>query len=272
MNPDARVVLVTGTSSGIGLAVASLLASTGWRVVGTRRRPGEPVEGVDIRMMDVSDDRSVAECVEGVMRDYGRIDAVINNAGAGHVATLEDDSLADIRQVMEVNFFGVVSVTKACLPALRAARGRVITITSVGGIVGQPFNDAYCAAKFAVEGMMESLAPVARGAGVKVSVVEPGFVKTEFVANLRLDAIAVSAPYADMRRRYLELVATRMPLGQTAEDVALVIAKVLADPNPQLRYQTSANATAFVRAKLADDTGGAIQAVTRAWVDGPQDT
>jgi len=267
MTPDARVVLVTGTSSGIGLAVAHLLASTDWRVIGTRRRPGERVAGIDTRLLDVCDDRSVADCIEGVVRDYGRIDAVINNAGAGHVATLEDDPFEAIRRVMEVNFFGVVRVTKACLPSLRASRGRLITITSVGGIVGQPFNDAYCAAKFAVEGMMESLAPVARGAGVKVSVVEPGFVKTEFVANLRLDATPVSAPYAEMRRRYLELVATRMPLGQTAEDVALVIATVLADPEPQLRYQTSANATAFVRAKLSDDTGSAIQAVTRAWID-----
>lgn len=268
---DQRVIVVTGTSSGIGRAVAALLATEGWRVIGTRRRAGEPIEGVDARLMDVVSDQSVSDCVTSVLRDYGRIDAVINNAGAGHVATLEDDSLDDIKQVMDVNFFGVVRVTKACLPALRASRGRLVTVTSVGGVVGQPFNDAYCAAKFAVEGMMESLAPVARGAGVKVSVIEPGFVKTEFVSNLRLDAIAVSAPYAEMRRRYLELVATRMPLGQTADEVARVIAGVLADPDPRLRYQTSANATAFVRAKLSDETGGAIQAVTHAWVAGPPD-
>lgn len=269
MKTHARVVLVTGTSSGIGLAVAKRLASTGWRVVGTGRRAGERLDGIDSRVMDVIDDRSVTECVASVLTDYGQLDAVINNAGAGHVATLEDDSLEHIRHVLEVNFFGVVRVTKACLPALRASRGHLIAVSSVGGIVGQPFNDAYCAAKFAVEGMMESLAPVAVGAGVKVSVIEPGFVKTAFVSNLRLDAIPVSAPYAEMRQRYLDLVATRMPLGQSADDVAAVIAAVLADPNPQLRYQTSASATAFVRAKLSDDSGAAIQAVTRTWVDAP---
>ena len=130
--------------------------------------------------MDITDPAAVSAGVDGVIADFGTLDAVINNAGAGHVGTIEQESVEDVRAVMEVNFFGTVLVTKAALPHLRASGGRVVTVTSVGGIVGQPFNEAYCAAKFAVEGFMESLAPVAATVGVTVVVVEPGAVASEF--------------------------------------------------------------------------------------------
>lgn len=266
MPSSPRVVLITGISSGIGFSLATLLAAHQWIVVGTRRRKGEAIAGIDQRLMDVTVDASVDQTIADVVRDYGRIDAVINNAGAGHVATLEDDSLADIRQVFEVNFFGVVRVTRAVLPALRASGGRLLTVTSVGGIVGQPFNDAYCAAKFAVEGLMESLAPVARATGVRVSVIEPGFVKTAFVDNIDLANAPVSPTYAPLRERYLELVRQRMPLGQSADEVAGVIAGVLDAPDPEFRYQTSANATTLVGLKLVDLTGKKIQDLTEAWL------
>jgi len=112
---------------------------------------------VDVRALDVTDRAPVAACLAGL----DRLDALVNNAGAGHLGTLEQESVEDVRAVMEVNFFGVLNVTKAALPLLRQSRGRVLTVTSVGGVVGQPFNEAYCAAKFAVEGFMESLAAVA---------------------------------------------------------------------------------------------------------------
>src|SRR4051794_3436650 len=134
---------------------------------------------LDVRVLDVTDPASVEACLTGL----DQLDALVNNAGAGHVGTLEQESVQDVRAVMEVNFFGVLHVTKAALPLLRASKGRVLTVTSVGGVVGQPFNEAYCAAKFAVEGFMESLAPVAATTGVSVSVVEPGAVASEFVSN-----------------------------------------------------------------------------------------
>ena len=216
--------------------------------------------------MDVTSDASVLETIAAIDREYGRIDAVINNAGAGHVATLEDDSMADIRRVFEVNCFGVIRVSKAALPILRRSRGRLVTVTSVGGVIGQPFNDAYCAAKFAVEGLMESLAPVAREAGVRVSVIEPGFVQTEFVTNIGLESMPLSQPYQSMRERYFDVVRERAQQGQHPDDVAKVIVDVLNDPDPKLRYQTSANSAAFVRMKLADSSGDAVQALTRTWI------
>lgn len=266
---DLPVVLITGTSTGIGRALAILLAESGWRVVASARREQPQTAGLDQRLLDVGDDGSVRTCVNSVVRDYGRLDAVVNNAGAGHVATLEDDTIDDIRKVFEVNFFGVVRVSQVAMPHLRASQGRLVTVTSVGGVVGQPFNDAYCAAKFAVEGLMEGLSPVARGVGVRVSVIEPGLVSSEFVANIRLDEKAPANPqsaYHGMRERYLNRVRQMLPKGQTSEAAAAVIRDVLADPDPKFRYQTSEAAAMLVGVKLADKDGAAIQALTRGWI------
>ena len=191
---NASVALVTGTSSGIGLEAAIALAQANFRVVATMRnlerrealrtRAKEAGVEVDIRKLDITSDAESEQCVAGVLRDYGSIDVLVNNAGLGLVVTLEQVSLDEIREVMEVDFIGVARLTKLVLPGQRErGAGRILSITSVGGIVGQPFNDFYCAAKFAVEGMMESLAPVAKTFGVHVIVIEPGAVASEFIAT-----------------------------------------------------------------------------------------
>ena len=175
------VLLIAGRSSGIGLSTSVVAGKHGYRVVATMRnldgagplRAAADEAGVelDVRRLDVTDQASITTCVDGVVADHGHLDVVVNNAGAGHIGTIENESLDDVRQVMEVNFFGVVAVTEAVIPHLRASHGRIVTVTSVGGAVGQPFNEAYCAAKFAVEGFMESMAPVAESLGVGVALV-----------------------------------------------------------------------------------------------------
>ncbi len=199
-----RTVLVTGTSSGIGLAIAVAAARAGFRTVATVRdlenavalRDAVARANVEVCVvrLDVTDEASVTECVRGVMADHGRLDALVNNAGVGHLGTIELDSMAAVRAVMEVNFFGAVAMSRAAMPHLRATRGRLITVGAVRGVVGQPFNEAYSAAKFAVEGFMESLAPVAATTGVRVSIVEPGAVDdTSFAANAGVDFPALIA-------------------------------------------------------------------------------
>ncbi|WP_406410773.1 SDR family NAD(P)-dependent oxidoreductase [Streptomyces sp. NBC_01614] len=282
MSATTRTVLITGTSSGIGLAVAVAAARAGWRSIATLRdttradalREAAAEAGIelDIRALDVTDETSVAAAVDGVIADHGRLDAVVNNAGAGHLGTLENDSLADIRDVMEVNFFGVLSVSKAALPHLRTTGGRLITVTSVGGVVGQPFNEAYCAAKFAVEGYMESLAPVARTQGVHVSVVEPGAVDSKFVSNIGIDLdvdVSVAAdPYSDTLRHYINRTADQFLDGsaQTPAAAAEAVMEVLNADRPKFRVQTSDWARTFVSTKLADLDGSAVHGVTDAWV------
>lgn len=277
----ARVVLVTGASSGIGLATAVSAADAGFRVVATVRdlervsdlrdaaRTVGVERGIEIAELDVTDAASITACVDGVIARHGRLDALVNNAGVGRVGTLENDTMEEIRASFEVNFFGVVALTRAALPHLRATSGRVVSVTSVGGIVGQPFNETYCAAKFAVEGFMEGLAPVAASVGVHVSVIEPGAVASAFVANAGLDPermIAEAGPYAGALTRYLERTAGAFADAQSPEAVAEVIVSALMVRSPDFRIQTSAAARAFVGAKLADLDGSAVQSVTRGWV------
>jgi NAD(P)-dependent dehydrogenase (short-subunit alcohol dehydrogenase family) len=273
-------VLITGTSSGIGLTTAVAAAKAGWRVVATMRDTGKATalreaaatagvtDLIDIRTLDVVDAEAAAACVDDVVRDYGRLDAVINNAGAGHLGTLEQESVDDVRTVFEVNFFGVLNVTKPALPHLRASAGRLLAVTSVGGVVGQPFNESYCAAKFAVEGFYESLAPTLAAHGVRVTVVEPGAVASEFVSNVGYDPTQIEAfgPYAPQLRDYLSRTAGAFANAQTSEGAADAIVAVLTDEKPAFRVQTSDAARTFSGAKLTDLDGSVVQGLTATWI------
>lgn len=275
---DNGTVLVTGTSSGIGLATAIALAGAGWTVAATVRDPDRAERlrdaasaagvRVHVHRLDVTDQDSVRACVDGVLAEHGSLQALVNNAGAAHVGTVEVDDMDAFRASMEVNFFGTVAMTRAAMPHLRASRGRIVLVSSVGGVVGQPFNEAYCASKFAVEGFGEALAPVAARVGVQVTLVEPGAVASEFVANAGIDApamVAAAGPYAEPLDAYLRLTGTMFQGAQSAQDVAGVIADVLAADEPPLRIQTSDSSRAFAATKLADLDGSAVRALTSGW-------
>jgi NAD(P)-dependent dehydrogenase (short-subunit alcohol dehydrogenase family) len=269
------VVLVTGCSSGIGRETALACARAGLTTVGTVRDPGRTrgPEGVDVRALDVTDDASVEACVDGVIGTYGRLDVLVNNAGrANTFPTVETTTMARYRADIEVNFLGVVAMTRAALPHLRASRGRVVTVGSTRGLIGQPFNEAYSAAKFAVEGFLESLAPVAAAMGVTVVLVSPGPVLgTAFGANsgvTRESLLAGAGPYAEVLTRYLDWVArSGHPGAQSAAEVAGVVMRALTEPSPDFRVPTSAWAEQYARIKLTDPSGAAIRAMTAAWLE-----
>ena len=276
------VALVTGTSSGIGLSTAVVAAKHGFTVVATMRdtakdgplRAAAEAAGVtlDVRALDVVDGDAVTSCVDAVAADHGGLDVLVNNAGRGFVGTVEQVPMGDLREIMEVNFFGVVAMTKAAMPHLRASGGRVLTVTSVGGIVGQPFNEAYCAAKFAVEGFMESLAPVAATVGVHVGVVEPGPVSTEFVNNVGVDVekmFAEGGGYTPAMQAYLTHVMAEFAnpeSAQTADQVADVLLTAMVTDSPAFRHQTSHWAREFCSYKLSDHDGSAVVGMTSDWV------
>jgi NAD(P)-dependent dehydrogenase (short-subunit alcohol dehydrogenase family) len=269
------VAVITGASSGIGLATTRALAAADWSVIATARQPetaeslreiADEVPGVELRTLDVTSDESVGSCIDSILADLGGIDLLVNNAGAGHRGTLEQLTMDELSQAMELNFFGVARVTKAVLPAMRAARtGRVITVTSLNGVVALPFSDAYNAAKFAVEGLMESLATVMREFDVYISVLEPGPVRTAFYANLggHVDNVSGDDPYVELINRYNARMAALGSSGQSAESVADVIREIAADPSPALRYQSSEQSRAIAAQKLVDTTGRSILAGTR---------
>jgi len=270
----SSVAVVTGGSSGIGLATTRALAAAGWNVIATARRPeaaeslrriADELSGVQLRTLDVTSDESVESCISSILTDLGSIDLLVNNAGAGHRGTLEQLTMDELAQAMELNFYGVARVTKAVLPAMRAARtGRVITVTSLNGVVALPFSDAYNAAKFAVEGLMESLAPVMREFGVYISVLEPGPVRTAFFANVggHVNNITEDDPYGELINRFNRRMAALGSSGQSAQSVADVIREIAADPSPALRYQSSEQSKAIAARKLVDTTGRSILTAT----------
>lgn len=272
----SSIAVITGASSGIGLATTQALAGAGWDVIATARRPAtspelrglvEQMPTVEVRTLDVTSDESVAACIGSVLSDRGRIDLLVNNAGAGHRGTLEQLSLQEVSESLELNFMGVARVTKAVLPSMReAGAGRIVTVTSLNGVLALPFSDAYNAAKFAVEGLMEGLATVMREFGVYVSVLEPGPVRTPFFAHLggHVDNIGDDDPYRELITRFNAGMAVLGSGGQSAESVASVICEIARDPSPALRYQSSEQSRALAAQKLVDTTGRTILTGTGA--------
>lgn len=284
---STKTVLITGTSSGIGLATAIAAARAGFTTVATMRDPGRAsalraaaddagVE-LDVRRLDITDADSISACVEGVLGTYGRLDGLVNNAGvANSDPTMEMSSMAALRANMEVNFFGVVAVSRVAMEHLRATRGRLVTIGSVHGVIAPPFNEAYSAAKFAVEGFMESLAPVAAEAGVTVSLVVPGPVRGTnfgiFPDVNRQTVLAASGPYAPTMQAFMDWQNHHFWAdAQTPPQVADAVVRALTDDQPPFRIVTSDWAHDYLAAKLADRDGTAVQGRTRSWVSGAAD-
>jgi NAD(P)-dependent dehydrogenase (short-subunit alcohol dehydrogenase family) len=274
------VLLITGTSSGIGLASAVAAAKAGYATVATMRDLGksEPLRkaaadagvSVDIRRIDVTDHASIDACVAEVIGAYGQLDVLVNNAGIGNTfATIETCPMPEFRRNIEVNFFGTVAMTKAALPHLRASGGRIVTMGSTRGLIAQPFNEGYSSSKFAIEGFMESLAPVAAGMGVTLVMVEPGPVSSNFGANTGAtwDGLMTAAgPYAEVLEPYLKWVQrTGWPGIQTPDEVAAVVMRAVTEPEPPFRIMTSQWAEEYSRIKLADADGVIVQTMARSW-------
>lgn len=277
MNGSRGTAVITGASSGIGLAAAAALADDGWQVVATARNVAgaEALRELAARhpsvrtaTLDVTSQPSVDEAI-GSLSAGGGIDLLVNNAGAGHRGTLEQLDVAEFEQSLGVNFYGVVRATRAVLPGMRErGRGRIITVTSMNGVVAMPFSDAYNAAKFAVEGLMEGLAPVLRTFGIDVSILEPGPVRTAFLRNAGglTGQVTTADPYAELLNRYNTTMAGMLDTGEAVDDVAGVIAQIARADRPHFRYQSSPGATAIAARKVIDPTGDSIVAATSAFM------
>ncbi len=273
-----KVVLITGTSSGLGVQIAVQAAQAGHRVYATMRdlskqdalrsAAAEAAVSLNILQLDVQDSASVKAAVDRVLEKEGRIDTLVNNAGAGYVRTTEQATEEDIDWVMDVNFMGVVRCTKAVIPHMREARsGHVITISSVGGLVGQPFNEFYCAAKFAVEGFTESLACyVTPSFGINFTTVEPGGIQSEFAASILKQVESTGGMLND---EYLPILQEYVggsqneragsDIYQSAEDVAAVVLDCLEAAEPPIRKRTSRWGEEFTRFKTELDPDGKKQ-------------
>jgi short-subunit dehydrogenase len=235
---ERKIALVTGASSGIGLATAAALKRGGYKVYGTSRKAatGEVRDGVRMIACDVTDDASVAEAVKLVHSEVGRIDLLVNNAGYAVSGAAEESSIEQVRALFDTNFLGVVRVTNAVLPIMRAqGHGRILNIGSVVGLIPGPFGAYYSASKHAIEGYSESLDHEVRPFGIRVAVIEPWATKTSIDANSPKGDRPVAA-YAQIIARYRTAFDAAMAAGDTADDVAATVVAAARDLVPRLRY------------------------------------
>src|SRR5215210_4690386 len=236
MTTTRPVALVTGASSGIGQAAARALVEAGFEVVGTSRHASGITDrdGVTFLELDVTSDDSVGTAVRRVIEQFGRLDVLVNNAGTGAAGAAEESSVAQTQRVFDINFFGLVRMTKAVLPHMRAqGRGRIINISSVLGLVPAPYMAVYAATKHAIEGYSESVDHEVREHGVRVLLVEPAYTRTGFDAN----AIQPDAPlsiYAVQRHVFDGVMARAMAAGDDPAIVAAAIVAAATDPKPKV--------------------------------------
>ncbi|WP_250006024.1 oxidoreductase [Actinoplanes sp. M2I2] len=255
--------LITGCSAGFGRAIAEAALAAGDQVVATARRL-ETLAGLGATRtaaLDVTDGRQVDDVVAGAVRDLGHLDVIVNNAGNGSVGAVEEFTMDELRRHLEVMFFGAVAVTKAALPHLRIrGRGTIVQISSMGGQVTMPGFGAYCAAKFALEGVSEALAAEVAPFGVRVLIVEPGAFRTEFGGarmhrSRTIDAYAVST---SATRAAVDSMDGRQP-GDPAKAAAAILAAVNS-PEAPLRLALGDDATDAIAGALRQR-----EADLRAW-------
>lgn len=236
MNSNQRVAIVTGASSGIGLATARALAASGYRVFGTSRKAQDNSGPITMLGCDVTDEGSVQRLVEDVVTRAGRIDLLVNNAGTGLVGAAEESSIGQAQTLFDINVFGVLRLTNAVLPVMRRqGAGRIINVSSVLGLIPAPYSALYAATKHAIEGYTESLDHELRGHGVRAILVEPAFTRTSFEGNaMKPDRPSQSQEAA--RRRAEGIAREAVAAGDDPAEVAATVVKAAADKTPRLRY------------------------------------
>ena len=270
-------VLITGTSTGVGFETAILFANNGYKVYATMRNLKKAdalntkieTDNLDIEILplDVTDVESIHSAVSKITNQDGKIDILVNNAGAGFGKTTEHTNEEEIRWVTEVNYHGVIFCTQAVLPFMRKQKsGQIISITSIGGLVGQPFNELYCGAKFGVEGFMEALATyVSEAFNIKITCVEPGGISTEFMKSAIEKTIVngqfATGEYLPIFQRYMAGNQKRASEGkeqvyQTGLEVAEEIIKIVKTEKPPLRVRTSKWAEKICELKTKADPDG----------------
>ncbi len=251
-----KTAIVTGASSGIGRATALQLVAQGYTVYAAARRTEKmaeaQVEGLIPIFLDVTSEEAITKAVDQIMQDTGRIDVLVNNAGYGLMGSIEETSLEAARQQFEVNVFGLMNLTQMILPIMRRQRqGHIINISSVVGRLGMPVNGWYSASKHALEALSDALRIETRPFGIKVTVIEPGAIKTEFgnVAKEKAKDSTKLEPYRQLTARYQEISESYGESAAEPYQVARVIGEAIASKNPRPRYAVPGQAKMLLMGK-----------------------
>jgi len=250
-----RTVLVTGCSSGIGLATCHVLSRRNFMTYGTVRNLSKAKKIQDlinrenlslkILRLDVNDNQSIKLAVKKILTDTGRIDVLINNAGYGMFGPVEEITTQEVKKQFETNFFGTIRLIKAIVPIMRKqGNGTIVNISSMVGRFGVPLNSAYVSSKFAVEGLSESISFELEEFGIRVIVIEPGVVKSDFFHNVKVKGMNLESPYHKLMERRVNFLDKAMKNSLTSSyDVADTILEALNSKDPKFRYVIGNDAT-----------------------------
>ena len=261
---NQKVAVVTGSSSGIGFETSLTLARRGFFTYATMRNIGKGAsiksvatkEGLPIRVaqLDVTEDRSINDAVHSIISDVGKIDVLVNNAGYGLNGAFEDLAMEEIKAQFETNLFGVIRVSQAVLPIMRKQKsGIIINISSAAGRFGYPGESAYVSTKFAIEGLSESMEYELEPFGIRVVLVEPGPIRTNFAdgmvaAKKSQDRIS---PYAEFMKKLNAVLASIRENASSPDLVAKVVLKAVTSENPSLRYLAGKDMETWMEAKTS---------------------
>ena len=258
-----KTIFITGTSSGIGKATAQYFAQKGWNVAATMRNPEKgtdlaEISNINVYQLDVTDENSIEQAVSRAIADFGKIDVVLNNAGYGLIGPFELATKQQIQKEFQTNLFGAMSVMRAFLSHFKQNKdGLIINLTSVGGLITMPYTSLYHSTKFALEGFSESLAYELEQFGIRIKIVEPGAVYTNF-ATTSLDMAksdSVKDYDADLQKLQQAFEALMKPDantlggGSTPDMVADTIYTAATDDSEQMRYLSGKDAEQMVAMK-----------------------
>ena len=262
MTPNPKVAVVTGSSSGIGQETSLTLARNGFLTYATMRNLNkkENIKSVaekenlpvKIVMLDVTDDRSVKDAVKSITAEANRIDVLVNNAGYGLVGVFEDLAMEEIKSQYETNLFGVIRVTQAVLPIMRKQKsGIIVNMSSVAGRFGLPTQSAYVSTKFAIEGLSESIAYELEPFGIKILLVEPGAIRTNFANNMvaAKKSQDPNSPYSQLMQSVARGFEHIVEGSSSADVVAKVVLKAVTTKNTSFRHLAGKDAETWMKEK-----------------------
>src|SRR5213593_2869709 len=255
-----KVAMVTGSSSGIGYETALLLARYGFDTFATMRNMSKSKEITDVAkkenlplrvlQLDVNDDKSVADAINNILNEKKSIEVVVNNAGYGLMGSVEDSSLDEIKAQFETNFFGAIRVIKKVIPIMRKQRtGTIVNVSSIAGRIGFPMGSAYVSSKFALEGLSESMSYELKQFGIKIVLIEPGVINTNFAFVTPKKALEANSSYSQLMNKLEENLFSTIVNGTSPKEVAQVILRAITEASPEHRYLVGNDALELINAR-----------------------
>jgi short-subunit dehydrogenase len=258
-----QVAIITGCSSGIGYETSILLAKNGFKTYATMRNTDKgnklkeiaEKENVDLKIikLDVTDDHSIKNAINEIVQETNRIDVLVNNAGNNIAGAVEDLSIEEFKEQFETNFFGLIRVTKEVLPIMRKQRmGIIVNVSSIVGKMAIPLNSAYVSSKFAVEGFSESIRYELEDFGIKVILIEPGVIKSNFYENTKMSKNSLmdpNSPYHPIAQKIFDAFLPMLQSAFPTKKVADVILEAVTSDNPEIRYAVGDDAKSINEAR-----------------------